>query len=66
MESSLVDYFKASFEELKTKVTWPTWAEAQKLTVTVATFSVLFALAIWGIDIVMSEILDFYFNGINT
>lgn len=65
MLTSLTTYIKESFQELKNKVTWPTWVEAQKTTVTVATFSILFALAIWGIDILISKVLDVYFNSIN-
>lgn len=43
----MVNYIKESFEELKTNVTWPTWAEGQRLMVVVAVFSILFSLAIW-------------------
>lgn len=58
----MVNYIKESFEELKTNVTWPTWAEGQRLMVVVAVFSILFSLAIWGIDSVFVELISLYFG----
>ncbi|PID70141.1 MAG: preprotein translocase subunit SecE [Flavobacteriales bacterium] len=55
-------YFKESFEELKTKVTWLPFAEAQKSTVVVALFSLLFALAVFGVDKLFQNVLEQYFN----
>ena len=43
----MVNYFNESFQELNTKVTWISMSEAQKSTVVVAVFSVLFALAVF-------------------
>ncbi|GGH39823.1 preprotein translocase subunit SecE [Mangrovimonas yunxiaonensis] len=63
--AGIVNYVKESFGELKNHVTWPTWAEAQKLTVLVAVFSIIFSLAIWGVDTVFSKVVGFYFNWIN-
>ncbi|PJB11748.1 MAG: preprotein translocase subunit SecE [Flavobacteriales bacterium CG_4_9_14_3_um_filter_40_17] len=64
--SAFTEYISESFIELKTKVSWTSWAEAQRLTVTVAVFSVIFSLSVWGVDILISEILDFYFNAIKS
>ncbi len=58
----MVNYIKESFEELRTNVTWPSWAEGQNLMVVVAVFSILFSLAIWGIDTVFSKVISFYFS----
>lgn len=63
--AGFVNYVKESFSELKNNVTWPTWAEAQRLTVLVAVFSVIFSLAIWGVDTVFSEVITYYFKLIN-
>jgi preprotein translocase subunit SecE len=38
----ILNYISEAFEELKSNVTWPEWAEVQRLTIVVA-FSVLFA-----------------------
>ncbi|PTX63416.1 preprotein translocase subunit SecE [Kordia periserrulae] len=48
--AGIVSYVKESFEELRTNVTWTPWAEAQRLTIVVAVFSIIFSLAIWGVD----------------
>ncbi|MFD0991402.1 preprotein translocase subunit SecE [Mariniflexile jejuense] len=63
--AGIVNYVKESFGELKNNVSWPTWAEAQSLTVLVAVFSIIFSLAIWGIDTVFSKVIGFYFQWIN-
>ncbi|OMP31063.1 MULTISPECIES: preprotein translocase subunit SecE [Mangrovimonas] len=60
--AGIVNYIKESFEELKNNVSWPTWAEAQSLTVLVAVFSIVFALAIWGVDTVFSKVIKQYFD----
>jgi preprotein translocase subunit SecE len=62
----MVNYITESYKELKNHVTWPTWAEAQKLTVIVAVFSVLLALAVWGVDSVFSKLVGIYFDWIKS
>jgi preprotein translocase subunit SecE len=47
--AKIVSYISESFE-LKSNMTWPEWPEVQRLTIVVAIFSVLFALATWGVD----------------
>ncbi len=63
--AGFVNYIKESFGELKNNVTWPSWAEAQSLTVLVAVFSIIFSLAIWGVDTVFSKVIALYFQWIN-
>ncbi len=63
--AGIVNYIKESFEELKNNVSWPTWAETQSLTILVAVFSIIFSLAIWGVDTVFSKVIGYYFNVIN-
>lgn len=58
----MITYIKESFEELRNHVTWPSWAEAQNLTVLVAVFSILFSLAIWGVDTVFGKVVKAYFS----
>ncbi|NNK88868.1 MAG: preprotein translocase subunit SecE [Flavobacteriaceae bacterium] len=60
--AEMINYIKESFEELKNHVTWPSWAEAQNLTVIVALFSIIFSLAIWGVDTVFGRVVEFYFE----
>jgi len=63
--AGIINYVKESFEELRSHVTWTTWEEAQRLTVLVAVFSIIFSLAIWGVDTVFSRVIKEYFNWIN-
>ncbi|MFT4673417.1 MAG: preprotein translocase subunit SecE [Saprospiraceae bacterium] len=58
----MVNYIKESYSELKNHVTWTPWAEAQRLTVIVAAFSVVLALVVWGVDSVFSNVISYYFN----
>lgn len=60
--AGIVNYVKESFEELRTNVTWTPWAEAQRLTIIVAVFSIIFSLAIWGVDMAFSEALGFVYK----
>ena len=60
----VLNYISEAFEELKTNVTWPEWAEVQRLTIIVAVFSVLFALATWGVDEVFAKALEGFFTWI--
>ena len=60
----MVTYIKESYEELKNHVTLPSRAEASNLMVIVAVFSILFALATWGVDSLFSKLIQFYFNAL--
>ena len=60
--AGMINYIKESFDELKNNVSWPTLAEAQSLTILVAVFSIIFSLAIWGVDTVFSGVIKEYFN----
>ena len=60
--AAMIDYIKDSFEELKNNVSWTERSALQRLVVIVLVFSVLFSLAIWGADTVLSRVIQFYFN----
>jgi preprotein translocase subunit SecE len=62
--SKVLNYFSEAFEELKTNVTWPDWADVQKYTIIVALFSVIFAMATWGVDELFSKAIAGFFNWI--
>jgi len=59
---NLINYIKDSFEELRNKVSWISWEEAQKSTVVVAIFTILFALAVFAVDKVFQTALTEYFK----
>ncbi|SHJ69751.1 preprotein translocase subunit SecE [Aquimarina spongiae] len=60
--AGLINYITESYNELKNHVTWTPWAEAQRLTIVVIVFSVIFSLAIWGVDTVFSNMIEYYFT----
>jgi preprotein translocase subunit SecE len=60
--TKVVNYIAESFSELKTDVTWPTWAEVQRLTIIVALFSITFSLLTWGVDEVFAKAIEGFFN----
>jgi len=65
-QEQMVNYIKESYNELKNHVTWTPWSEAQKLTVIVAVFSIVLALAIWGVDTIFSNAIGVYFDWIKS
>ncbi len=62
--NKVTNYISEAFEELKSNVTWPAWEEVQKLTIVVAIFSFVFALATWGIDEIFTKAIEGFFNWI--
>ena len=60
--NNFIEYVKGSFEELSTNMTWISREEAQKSTVVVAVFTIVFALAVAFIDKVFQSSLDKFFN----
>ncbi|MAD11563.1 MAG: preprotein translocase subunit SecE [Flavobacteriaceae bacterium] len=62
---TILNYIRESFEELQKNVSWTPRAELQRLVLIVLIFSVLFSLAIWGADTILSSIVQAYFNLIN-
>ena len=58
----MITYIKESIEELRNNVTLPSRAESSNLMVVVAVFSILFALATWGVDSIFSELITIYFK----
>ncbi len=51
-------YIKESYNELMTKVTWPTWPNLQSSTILVLVASVIIALIIFIMDAISKGILD--------
>jgi preprotein translocase subunit SecE len=58
----LVTYVKESFRELRENMTWISWEEAQKSTAVVALFTVLFAIAVFGVDKIFQSLLKQLFQ----
>ena len=60
--NNFIQYIKDSFEELSTNMTWSTREEAQKSTVIVAAFTIVFAIVVAAIDKVFQTGLDNFFK----
>ncbi len=63
--NNMIKYIKESFEELNNHVTWLPREEAQKSTVVVAVFTIIFALAVFAVDYVFQLGLDNFFTMFN-
>ena len=63
--TTIFSYIKNSFKELKDNVSWTPRSELQRLVTIVFVFSVLFSIAIWGADTILSKIVGIYFKIIN-
>jgi len=59
---TFLTYVRESFEELRDNVTWTKRNELQQLVLIVLVFSVIFSIAIWGADKMLSQAVSFYFN----
>ncbi|MCK0147305.1 preprotein translocase subunit SecE [Arenibacter sp. F26102] len=57
-------YIKESIDELRNNVTLPSREESSNLMVIVAVFSIIFALATWGVDSLFGKLIQLYFNNI--
>tara|TARA_A200000113_G_scaffold205865_1_gene202422 strand:- start:543 stop:740 length:198 start_codon:yes stop_codon:yes gene_type:complete len=62
---TIINYIKNSYEELRNNVSWTPRGELQDLVLIVLVFSILFSLAIWGADTILSRIVKIYLNIIN-
>lgn len=60
--NKLTLYFKDSYLELSKKVTWPLWSQLQSSAIVVMVASVIFAIVVFGMDIVFKNIMTFIYN----
>ena len=56
------NYIRASYDELTTKVSWPTWPELQASAIVVAVASLIVALLISGMDEVSKLTLTTFYK----
>ena len=57
-------YIKESYNELMTKVTWPSWASLQSSTILVLVASVIIALIIFVMDGISQQIMDLIYPNV--
>mgnify|MGYP001557690388 CR=1 FL=1 len=63
-QRNMLTDIKESYDELRNHVTLPSRAESSNLMVIVAVFSILFALATWGVDSLFAKLIQLYFNAL--
>ena len=59
---SIINFIRESLTELRDNVKWTPRSELLNLSGLVIVFSVLFSLAIWAADSVLSRIVKLYFD----
>lgn len=63
--ANIIQYIEESFNELKTKVTWPTWNQLQSSAIVVLVASLIFALIIFAMDFIFGiNSADSFWKGI--
>ena len=55
-------YIKESYDELMTKVSWPTWSELQSSSIVVAIATMIIALIIYVMDSVFSNFMNLFYS----
>jgi preprotein translocase subunit SecE len=55
-------YVRESLEELRTKITWPTWANLQQTTGIVLLACLILALIIFGMDTISNQVLKLIYG----
>jgi len=58
-------YFLSSYDELVNKVTWPSWEELRSSTIIVLIATLIFAVAIYIMDLGFQNILEFIYKLFN-
>jgi len=62
MLEGIKSYVSESYDELKNKVSWPSWTELQSSAIIVAVASVIIALVVFIMDISFEYILKFIYS----
>lgn len=60
--SKLVAFVKESYDEMRTKVTWPKYAELQGSSILVLVASLIFAILIGVVDLAFENALKWFYN----
>jgi len=60
--ANIVTYIKESFEEVKERVTWPSFKELLETTNYVVLASAIFAVVIWSVDLVVERLVGVIFQ----
>ena len=62
--AKVVEFLKESYDEMTTKVSWPTWSELQNSAVIVLVASLIIALVIFAMDKGILTIIDAFYQSV--
>ncbi|MCC9137631.1 preprotein translocase subunit SecE [Pontibacter silvestris] len=60
--SKITNYINETVEEMRHKVSWPTYSELQSSSVLVLVGSLIFALVVGAMDFVFDSTLTWFYN----
>ena len=60
--SNIKSYINETVEEMRDKVSWPSYTELQRSSVLVLIGSLIFALVVGAIDFVFDSSLEWFYN----
>lgn len=60
--NKLIEFIKASYDEMANKVTWSKYAELQRSSVLVLVASLIFALLIGIMDLAFENAMTWFYN----
>jgi preprotein translocase subunit SecE len=55
-------YIEESYDELKHKVSWPTWSELQSSAIVVSVASLIIAIVVYLMDISLRSLLEQFYK----
>lgn len=61
-KSGFINYVKESYEELTTKVSWPTWKELYNSAIVVSIASLIIALVVFLMDYSFKTLLESFYQ----
>ncbi|HEY0054694.1 MAG TPA: preprotein translocase subunit SecE [Pedobacter sp.] len=62
--AKVVEFLKESYDEMTTKVSWPTWSELQSSAVIVLVAALIIALLIFAMDTGVRSIIDTFYRSV--
>ena len=62
--AKVVEFLKESYDEMTTKVSWPTWSELQSSAVIVLVAALIIALLIFTMDKAVLSIMDAFYQSV--
>jgi len=62
--NKVIQFFKDSWHEMASEVTWPSWSSLQSSATLVLVASIIFALVVGGIDFLITNALEFLLESI--